>query len=47
MVRAKIDPSNVVLTKLKLTPDREALINRKREGRGIGKGKYTEKDVSN
>jgi len=42
----KIHPSNVVITKLKLTPDREALIRRKAEGRGDrNKGKYTEKDV--
>ena len=46
-VKIPIHPSNVVLTKLKITPDREDLINRKREGRGIGKGKYTEKDVNN
>lgn len=47
VLKFPIDPSNVVLTKLKLTPDREDLISRKREGRGLGKGKYTEKDVAN
>ena len=46
-VRIPIHPSNCVLTKLKLTPDREDLIRRKREGRGEGKGKYTEGDVKN
>jgi large subunit ribosomal protein L26e len=44
-IRIPIDASNVVLTKLKLTPDREDLIRRKREGRGEGKGKYTQADV--
>ena len=46
-VRIPIHPSNCVLTKLKLTPDRENLIGRKREGRGDTKGKYTEGDVKN
>ncbi len=42
-----IHPSNVVITKLKLTPDRENLIQRKRAGRGENKGKYTVQDVAN
>jgi len=46
-VRIPINASNCVLTKLKLTPDREDLITRKRQGRGEGKGKYTESDVKN
>ena len=47
-IRVPIHPSNVVLTKLKLTPDREALIKRKALGRGDKTaGKYTEKDVQN
>ena len=45
--KTKISPSNVIITKLKMTPDREDLIKRKREGKGLGKGKYTEKDVDN
>ena len=46
-VRIPLDPSNVVLTKLKLTPDRQALLERKAAGRGDkGKGKYTPQDVS-
>ena len=45
-VKIPLDPSNVVLTKLKLTPDRQALLERKAAGRGDkGKGKYTEADV--
>ena len=46
-VRIPLDPSNVVLTKLKLTPDRQALLDRKAAGRGDkNKGKYTQQDVS-
>ena len=46
-VKVPIDPSNVVLTKLKITPDRQNLIERKQAGRGDkGKGKYTQQDVS-
>lgn len=45
-VRMPFDPSKVVITKLKLTPDRESLIARKAAGLGDkNKGKYTEKDV--
>lgn len=47
-IRVPIHPSNVIITKLKLTPDRENLISRKAQGRGDkNKGKYTEKDVKN
>lgn len=46
LIKIPIDPSNCLITKLKLTPDREDLIKRKREGRGLDKGKYTEKDVN-
>ena len=46
LVRIPIQASNVVLTKLKLTRDREELIARKREGRGADKGKYTQQDVN-
>ena len=45
-VRVPIHPSNVVITKLKMTPDRENLMRRKAEGKGDkNKGKYTEKEV--
>lgn len=45
-IKIPLDPSNVVLTKLKLTPDRQALLDRKAAGRGDkGKGKYTQQDV--
>ena len=44
-VKIPINASNCVLTKLKLTPDREDLIRRKREGRGLDKQKYTQQDV--
>ena len=44
--RIPIQPSNVIITKLKLTPDRQDLLNRKAAGKGSElKGKYTEKDV--
>lgn len=45
-IKIPLHPSNVVLTKLKLTPDRQALLDRKAAGRGDkGKGKYTQQDV--
>ena len=45
-IKIPLDPSNVVLTKLKLTPDRQALLDRKAAGRGDkAKGKYTQQDV--
>ena len=46
MVKVPINASNCVLTKLKLTPDRESLIARKALGRGLDKGKYTKKDIN-
>jgi len=33
-IRIPIHPSNVIIQKLKLTPDRESLIKRKADGRG-------------
>ena len=47
-IRVPIHPSNVRLTTLKLTKDRENLIDRKRAGRADGKnkGKYTSQDVN-
>lgn len=45
-IKIPLNPSNVVLTKLKLSPDRQALLDRKTAGRGDkGKGKYTQQDV--
>ena len=45
-IKIPIDASNVVITKLKLTPDRQNLIDRKQAGRGDkNKGKYTPQDV--
>lgn len=45
-IRIPINPSNVVITKLKLTPDRQTLLDRKAAGRGDkNKGKYTAQDV--
>ena len=46
-IKIPINASNVVITKLKLTPDRQHLIDRKAAGRGDkNKGKYTQQDVS-
>jgi hypothetical protein len=47
LVQIPINPSNVKITKLVLTEDRKALIQRKREGRGLEKGKYTRQEVAN
>ena len=45
-IRIPINPSNVVITKLKLTPDRQTLLDRKAAGLGDkNKGKYTAQDV--
>jgi len=45
-IRIPINASNVVITKLKLTPDRQTLLDRKAAGRGDkNKGKYTAQDV--
>ncbi|KAG2444923.1 hypothetical protein HXX76_001659 [Chlamydomonas incerta] len=48
VVNVGIDPSKVVITKLKLDKDRKALLERKKAGRGAekGKGKFTEQDVA-
>ena len=44
-IKIPIDPSNVVITKLKMTPDRQNLVDRKAAGRGDkNKGKYTAQD---
>ena len=47
-VNVGIDPSKVVITKLKLDKDRKALLDRKGKGHGAekGKGKFTDADVA-
>jgi large subunit ribosomal protein L26e len=47
-VNVGIDPSKVVITKLKLDKDRKALLDRKGKGRAAekGKGKFSESDVA-
>jgi large subunit ribosomal protein L26e len=47
-IRIPIHPSNVRITNIKMTKDRQNLIDRKRAGRGDGKnkGKYTAQDVN-
>merc|ERR1712167_78385 len=44
-IRVPITASNCVLNKLKLTKDRENLIQRKAANSAKGKAKYTQKDV--
>jgi large subunit ribosomal protein L26e len=41
-----LDPSKVVITKLKLDKDRRALLARKAAGRGGDKGKFSEAEVA-
>ena len=43
-VNVGLDPSKVVLTKLKLDKDRKALLERK-SSKGASKGKFSEKEV--
>jgi large subunit ribosomal protein L26e len=45
-VAVGIDPSKVVITKLKIDKDRRALLERKAAGRGGDKGKFTEQEVA-
>ncbi|XP_031487065.1 60S ribosomal protein L26-1-like [Nymphaea colorata] len=47
-VNVGIDPSKVMITKLKLDKDRKALLERKGKGRAAekGKGKFTAEDVA-
>lgn len=40
-----VDPSKVVITKLKLDKDRRALLDRKSSKAEKGKGKFTEQEV--
>jgi len=44
-VAVGIDPSKVVVTKLKMDKDRKSLLERKRGGKG-DKGKFTEEEVA-
>ena len=46
IIKVPVQASNVRIIKPFLTEDRKALIKRKREGRGLGKGKYTQGEVS-
>ena len=43
-----IDPSKVVITKLKIDKDRKALLERRSAAKGAdkGKGKFTEQEVA-
>jgi large subunit ribosomal protein L26e len=45
-VAVGIDPSKVVITKLKIDKDRRALLERKAASRGGDKGKFTEAEVA-
>lgn len=40
-----VDPSKVVVTKLKLDKDRNSILNRKKGAADKGKGKFTESEV--
>ena len=44
-VNVGVDPSKVVITKLKIDKDRKALLERKSGGPEAGKGKFTEDEV--
>eukprot|EP00877_Chromochloris_zofingiensis_P002420 jgi/Chrzof1/12179/Cz06g24050.t1 len=44
-VSVGVDPSKVVITKLKLDKDRRALLDRKSSKAEKGKGKFTEQEV--
>jgi large subunit ribosomal protein L26e len=41
-----VDPSKVVITKLKMDKDRKALLGRKGSGADKNKGKFTEEEVA-
>jgi large subunit ribosomal protein L26e len=40
-----LDPSKVVITKLKIDKDRKGLLERKRAGAGKDKGKFSEQEI--
>lgn len=45
-VNVGVDPSKVIVTKLKMDKDRKALLERKKGGKAEkGKGKFTEQEV--
>merc|ERR1712154_452918 len=44
-VNVGVDPSKVVVTKLKLDKDRNSILNRKKGAADKGKGKFTEQEV--
>ena len=46
VIKVPVEASNVRITKLALSEDRKKLIQRKRDGRGAEKGKYTAQDVA-
>lgn len=48
IVNLGVDPSKVVIAKLKIDKDRKALLERKKAGKAAekGKGKYSESDVA-
>ncbi|KAL6763889.1 translation protein SH3-like domain-containing protein [Haematococcus lacustris] len=45
-VNVGVDPSKVIITKLKMDKDRKAILDRKSSKSDKGKGKFTEKEVS-
>eukprot|EP00798_Chlamydomonas_sp_ICE-L_P030439 gene30439-35449_t len=45
-VQVGVDPSKVLITKLKIDKDRKALLERKKSGKGAGKGKFSETEVA-
>jgi len=47
-VQVGVDPSKVVITKLKIDKDRKKILERKGKGKGAekGKGKFTEKEIA-
>ncbi|GAB4821652.1 hypothetical protein N2152v2_008698 [Parachlorella kessleri] len=44
-VNVGVDPSKVVITKLKMDNDRKNLLERKKGGKAEGKGKFTESEI--
>ncbi len=45
-VQIGIDPSKVVITKLKMDKDRKKILERKGKAQEKGKGKYSDSDVA-
>jgi large subunit ribosomal protein L26e len=44
-VNVGVDPSKVIVTKLKIDKDRNSILNRKKGAADKGKGKFTEQEV--